>query len=60
MINESADVLAIADHNQDGFALFPALEPFDSADGRNVERIGAKAIESVGTKSYDAATGDYR
>ena len=57
-MNESADLLAITDNDQDGFALFPALELFDSLNGRNVEGIGAKTIEGVGTKSDDAAAGD--
>ena len=48
-MNESADVLAITDNDQDGFALFPALELFDSLNGRKVEGIGAKTIEGVGT-----------
>ena len=37
---------------------FPALEVFDSLNCRPIERIGAQAIEGVGTKSDDAAAGN--
>ena len=57
-MNESLNLLAIAGHYQDRLLLFPALELFDSLNGRNVEGIGAKTIEGVGTKSDDAAAGD--